>query len=78
MLGQEIPKHRKKAGRKPYVIEWRSRERTGCFTFGWTTYSRYARKKNRDTALKCLQEKEGFGGYGGAKHFEYRAREDER
>lgn len=49
----EIPKHRKKATRKPYKIE--CRYKIGNNLTPWRTWSRYATAADRDKALQTIQ-----------------------
>ena len=51
----EVPKHRKKTGKKLFKIEYRCVG--GSFYQDWRTNSRYETAKQRDQALHNLQSK---------------------
>ncbi len=57
-LENEVPRHRKKVAKKPFVIEFRLK---GKFMHkDWNTWRRYASAKARDAALSALQSGRGM------------------
>lgn len=58
----EVPKHRKKVGKKPYAIEYRSLK---IIKFDWRTWRRYATRKDMEKAFDAILD-------GGCSPFEYR------
>lgn len=67
-MEREIPKHRKKSGKKPFVVQYRLISEK--YDREWVTHSKYSREVDRDKALAALQSKTCYG----MKMFEYRAR----
>jgi hypothetical protein len=57
-MQDEIPKHRRKRGRKkPWVIEWRWLKPGWPISHEWCTYSRYETEQRREQAwLKLARE----------------------
>ena len=57
MIEPEIPKHKKRAKQKPFVVEWLNPY------FGndtWSTWNRYATKGRADRAVKDLSKSHRF------------------